>query len=133
MNSFTRHLVFFLSLSLLAVPFIYNSCQGKGFKSASFFGSNEFSSNGNSTCKVMMDQGLMKKVDTSNFKPAAFTDSKVRLHDASSSGLQKATDNKVAHGSELSVILNNACLAQNSDHSSIVNEILRDNAPHADL
>lgn len=93
--------------ALLAIPFIYNSCQG------GLLGAKGFSSSKSSTCKVAIENGVVKKLEfVDNQTPAVFASTKVRLRAESSSSAQNkaAAPVMVNAGTKLGVLMDNRCL-----------------------
>jgi hypothetical protein len=102
-------------MGLLAVPLVFNSCQG-GFKSQASLTANLASN----SCKVTLQKGQALKITHSyNDTPQEFSASKLRLEDSApkgSSAFQKSGGGDVvASGSALTAIYNNACLGQQRD------------------
>lgn len=126
-QKFTRALVTGLSLSLLAIPFVYNSCQG--VMSSGGFASQNYKS---ASCKVVLDKGQVTKLDFN--KPIdAFAGQKVKLRSNSENAQQKANALTVAAGTELSVVVHNACVQSGASNSAIVQAFLRENEVSEEL
>ncbi len=101
-------------ISLLAVPFVYNSCQGgllggKGYKAAGA---------ALAQCKAGMENGVPRKMEFNDaVPPGAFANKKVMLReDQDNSGTQSKASGPVlvAAGKSLGIILNNSCLQESS-------------------
>jgi len=107
-------------MSLLTIPFIYNSCQG------GLLGAKGFSSTKSASCKVGLEHGELTKMEfNKHLPPAAFASSKVRLReDLDPADVQAKASGPllVAAGKSLGIILNNSCLQDTSPelHNTVI-------------
>lgn len=96
-------------ICLLAIPFVYNSCQGgllggKGFSSAS------------NQCKARVENGIVTKLKINAAEaPGEFARKKVLLREDEPSAAQQKAGSPItiAQGTSLSIIINNSCLQTN--------------------
>ena len=114
-----RFIVVSLSFGLLTIPFIYNSCQGIVAKEE------KSSSSSASSCKPVMNNGRVEKLNSEEISKSAFDVKKVQLaNQVEVNGAQKASDVTLPTGSELAVVLLTSCSLENPNSSLISHALL---------
>jgi subtilisin family serine protease len=98
-------------LTLLAIPLVYNSCQG------GLMGSGGFKSSASTSCKAGLEKGVVTKLELQGDRPPKpFALSKVRLReDSEVSAKASPGPIEIEAGKSLGVLVNNECLQSASD------------------